>query len=159
LSNLIFCFLQRPQDGAKLADEWGTRETFVAVVTTNLPMIFHLLRIWLSKVFGSQFQSSHKTHKSPSAGFRSIGGGGDFSSRKSQGAASSDPMTIGMSFTESEERMMEEVKLQNMKAYPAPMPRNQASGAIVVSNEIDITHETRADQNSEQPVKDAPGVW
>jgi hypothetical protein len=122
-------------------------------------MVFHLLRVWLSKVFGSQFQSSHKTHKSPSAGFRSIGGGRDFSSRKSQGAASSDPMTIGMSFTESEERMMEEVKMQNLKAYQAPMPGNQAPGAIVVSNEIDITHETRANENSDQPVKDAPGVW
>lgn len=68
-------------------------------------------------------------------------------------------MTIGMSFTESEERMMEEVKMQNLKAYQAPMPGNQAPGAIVVSNEIDITHETRANENSDQPVKDAPGVW
>ncbi|CAG8898017.1 unnamed protein product [Penicillium egyptiacum] len=152
--------LVKPEEGTKLAEEWGTRETFVAVVTTNLPMIFHLFRVWLGKVFGSQFQSSHKTHKSPSGGFRSIGGGGDFSSRnKSHGAASSDPMTIGMSFTESEERMMEEVKMQNLKAYPAPMPGNQASSAIVVSNEIDITHETRTNAHGEQPVKKTPGVW
>lgn len=54
---------------------------------------------------------------------------------------------------------MEEVKMQNLKAYQAPMPGNQAPGAIVVSNEIDITHETRANENSDQPVKDAPGVW
>ncbi|CAI7588966.1 uncharacterized protein N7487_004494 [Penicillium crustosum] len=148
-----------PEDGAQLANEWGTRETFVAVVTTNLPMIFHLFRIWLSKIFGSQFQSSHKTHKSPSGGFRSIGGGGDYASRKGQGPASSDPMTIGMSFTESEERMMEDVKMQNLKAYPTAIPGNPASGAIMVSNQIDITHETRTIPQSEQPVKKGTEAW
>ncbi|CAI7623357.1 unnamed protein product [Penicillium palitans] len=148
-----------PEDGAQLANEWGTRETFVAVVTTNLPMIFHLFRIWLSKIFGSQFQSSHKTHKSPSGGFRSIGGGGDYASRKSQGPASSDPMTIGMSFTESEERMMEDVKMRNLKAYPTTIPGNPVSGAIVVSNQIDITHETRTVPQSEQPMKKGTEAW
>lgn len=122
-------------------------------------MIFHLFRIWLSKIFGSQFQSSHKTHKSPSGGFRSIGGGGDYASRKGQGPASSDPMTIGMSFTESEERMMEDLKMQNLKAYPTGMPANPASGAIVVSNQIDITHETRTIPQSEQPVKKGTEAW
>lgn len=122
-------------------------------------MIFHLFRIWLSKIFGSQFQSSQKTHKSPSGGFRSIGGGGDYASRKGHGPASTDPMTIGMSFTESEERMMEDVKMQNLKAYPAPMSGNPASGAIVVSNQIDITHETRTNHNSEQTGKKSPEAW
>ncbi|KAJ5500216.1 hypothetical protein N7453_009267 [Penicillium expansum] len=148
-----------PKDGAQLANEWGTRETFVAVVTTNLPMIFHLFRIWLNKIFGSQFQSSQKTHKSPSAGFRSIGGGGAYASRKGHGPASTDPMTIGMSFTESEERMMEDVKMQNLKTYEGPTSGNPSSGAIVVSNQIDITHETRTTPQSEQPVKNVSSAW
>ncbi|CAI7623067.1 unnamed protein product [Penicillium viridicatum] len=148
-----------PEDGAQLANEWGTRETFVAVVTTNLPMVFHLFRIWLSKIFGSQFQSSQKTHKSPSGGFRTIGGGGDYASRKGQGAASSDPMTIGMSFTESEERMMEDVKMQNLKAYPTAMTGNPTSGAIVVSNQIDIIHEPRPISQIQQPVKKGTQTW
>lgn len=126
-------------------------------------MIFHFFRIWLSKVFGSQFQSSHKTHKSPSGGFRSIGGGGDYSSRKGRGPGNSDPMTIGMSFTESEERMMEDVKMQNLKAYPTATSGNPASGAIVVSNQIDITHETRPvpvpESEHEQPVKEGTETW
>ncbi|KAJ5385004.1 hypothetical protein N7517_002915 [Penicillium concentricum] len=151
--------LVKPEDGAKLADEWGTRETFVAVVTTNLPMIFHLFRIWLSQILGSQFQLSQKTHKSPSNGFRSIGGGGDYASRKSRGDASTDPMTIGMSFTESEERMMEDVKMQNIKTYPAALNGKTSTGAIMVSNQIDITHETRPSQKSEPPVKNAPPTW
>ncbi|KXG45470.1 uncharacterized protein PGRI_040190 [Penicillium griseofulvum] len=151
--------LVEPEDGAQVADEWGTRETFVAVVTTNLPMIFHLFRIWLSKILGSQFQTSQKTHKSPSNGFRSIGGGGDYPSRKGRGDASTDPMTIGMSFTESEERMMEDVKLQNIKAYPAHLSDKTTTGAIVVSNQIDITHETRPNQHRAQPAENAPPAW
>lgn len=122
-------------------------------------MIFHLFRIWLNKIFGSQFQSSQKTHKSPSAGFRSIGGGGAYASRKGHGPASTDPMTIGMSFTESEERMMEDVKMQNLKTYEGPTSGNPSSGAIVVSNQIDITHETRTTPQSEQPVKNVSSAW
>lgn len=67
-------------------------------------------------------------------------------------------MTIGMSFTESEERMMEDLKMQNLKAYPTGMPAT-ASGAIVVSNQIDITHETRTIPQSEQPVKKGTEAW
>ncbi|KGO77306.1 hypothetical protein PITC_092660 [Penicillium italicum] len=148
-----------PEDGAQLANEWGTRETFVAVVTTNLPMVFHLFRIWLNKVFGSQFQSSQKTHKSPSAGFRSIGGGGDYASRKGHGPASTDHMTIGMSFTESEERMMEDVKMQNLRTLEVPTPGNPSSSAIIVSNQIDITHETRPIPRSIPPVQNGPVAW
>ncbi|CAI7586528.1 unnamed protein product [Penicillium glandicola] len=150
-----------PDNGAQLANEWGTRETFVAVVTTNLPMVFHLFRIWLGKIYGSHFQTSEKTHKSPSAGFRSIGGGGDYASRKGHGPASTDRMTIGMSFTESEERMMEDVKMQNLKTYPAPLSGNPSSGAIVVSNQIDITHEIRpgCSPHNEQPVNNTPQAW
>ncbi|KAJ6118227.1 hypothetical protein N7471_013694 [Penicillium samsonianum] len=64
--NSVFLLVE-PVNGAQLAYEWGTRETFVAVITTNLPMVFHLFRIWLTKAFGSKFGSSQKTnYKSPS---------------------------------------------------------------------------------------------
>jgi hypothetical protein len=49
--------------------------------------------------------------------------------------------------------------MQNLKAYPTAMPGNPASGAIVVSNQIDITHETRTIPQSEQPVKKATEAW
>lgn len=68
-------------------------------------------------------------------------------------------MTIGMSFTESEERMMEDVKMQNLKAYPAAITGNPTSGAIVVSNQIDITHESRPISQIEQPVKKGTQAW
>jgi len=139
---------QEPDNGAAVADEWGTRETFVAVITTNLPMVFHLFRTWL-KGFGSKFGSSQRTsYKSPSApgGFRSISGRGDYFTRKDSGPAAMDPITIGMTFTESEERMMEdEIMLQNLRKHVAPVQQAEqmpSSSGIVVSNQVDITHES-----------------
>lgn len=85
-------------------------------------MVFHLLRIWLAKVFGSKFGSSQKTkYKLPLGGFPGIGSGGDYAGRKGRGLASMDRDTIGMTFTESEERMMEDVKMQSLKAYQTPV--------------------------------------
>ncbi|KAB8074039.1 hypothetical protein BDV29DRAFT_127641 [Aspergillus leporis] len=130
-----------PLNGAQLAGAWGTRETFVAVITTNLPMIFHLFRSWLVRVFGSAFQSS-QTYKTPN-GFRSIGGGGSESySRNRRGPYSANTTTVNQTFSESEERMVGDVKMQSLKAYPAP-----ATG-IVVSNQIEVTHEDRSSHNS-----------
>ncbi|KAJ5625919.1 hypothetical protein N7510_002228 [Penicillium lagena] len=152
--------LVEPDDGAQLADEWGTRETFVAVITTNLPMVFQLFRIWLTKAFGSKFQSSQKVnYKSPSGGFRSIVGGGDYASRRGCGPPSMEPITIDMTFTESEERMMEDVKMQSLRPYPAPASDTPSSGAIVVSNQIDITHETRSSHPSDEAMQDTREIW
>lgn len=125
-------------------------------------MVFHLFRVWLTKAFGSKFGSSQKTSaKSPSGGFRSIGGGGDYSRRKG-GSGSTDPNTINMTFTESEERMMQDVKMQTLKTYPAPTTtpsETPSSSAIVVSNQIDITHENRSSRASDQAVQSSREVW
>lgn len=47
------CASQNPVTGAQQAGSWAVRETFVAIVTTNIPMIFPLLRRWLTPIFGS----------------------------------------------------------------------------------------------------------
>ncbi|KAF4867116.1 hypothetical protein CGCSCA2_v000166 [Colletotrichum siamense] len=44
---------QDPVNGASQAGSWAVRETFVAVVTTNVPMIFPLIRRWFSPIFGT----------------------------------------------------------------------------------------------------------
>ncbi|PYH80289.1 hypothetical protein BO82DRAFT_313273 [Aspergillus uvarum CBS 121591] len=141
----VFIIVEQDK-GASLAEEWGTRETFAAVITTNLPMVFHLLRTWLARAFGSAFQSSQRSYKIPS-GLQTIGGGGGpgASSSRYRGKAS-DPITIGLTFTESEERMMDDMKMQTLKAYPRRLGTHQdtGNGAIVVSNQIEITHETRS---------------
>ncbi|KAJ5684725.1 uncharacterized protein N7477_001070 [Penicillium maclennaniae] len=120
----VFLIIE-PDNGAQLADEWGTRETFVAVITTNLPMIFHLLRTWLAAMFGDAFQSSQKTSQSP---FQTIGG----SNRRGLSSNRTD-RTIGLTFTESEERIMADVKMGNLKPV----------GGIVVEKQVEIRSETR----------------
>ncbi|KAF9877958.1 hypothetical protein CkaCkLH20_04534 [Colletotrichum karsti] len=55
MAGILRCVLiiKDPVGGAQQAGSWAVRETFVAVVTTNVPMIFPLLRKWLSPVFGT----------------------------------------------------------------------------------------------------------
>ncbi|OJJ66104.1 hypothetical protein ASPBRDRAFT_164099 [Aspergillus brasiliensis CBS 101740] len=152
--------LVEPNNGASIADEWGTRETFVAVITTNLPMVFHLLRTWLARGFGSAFQSSQKTYQLPSGGFQTTGGGTTRKRGRGGGGTSSrDPITVGLTFTESQERMMQDIKLQTMEPHEAAAP----SGAIMVSNqiEVEVTHQTRNSHVREPsaPREDANANW
>ncbi|OGM47934.1 hypothetical protein ABOM_002713 [Aspergillus bombycis] len=136
-----------PLHGAELSGAWGTRETFVAVMTTNLPMIFHLFKSWLGRVYGSAFNST-PTHKYPS-GFQSIGGGGgDSRSRNRRKPSSGYPTTGTLTLTESEERMVGDVKMQNLKTYPSS-PTGTVASSILVSNRIEVTHEDRSSRNSE----------
>lgn len=152
--------LQDPIQGAQLAGQWGVRETFVACVVTNLPMLFHLLKTCLRFLFGSAIDSSQKTYKTPSGGFRSFGGGGDSFSRKRRGDASTDPTTIDLTLNESEERMVDGVKMQNMKVYAAaPETSPTTPGGIMVSNQVDVTTESRSSHNGERPVQDAHETW
>ncbi|EOO02314.1 hypothetical protein UCRPA7_2195 [Phaeoacremonium minimum UCRPA7] len=92
----IFVYID-PVNGAQLAGEWGTREAFVSVATTNLPMLFPLLRS-----------------------------------------------------CESEERIINNVKMQDLKVYAgSATSADKPSNGIVVSNEFQIT-EDRTSQNGEQ---------
>ncbi|KAH3351039.1 hypothetical protein KXW44_005038 [Aspergillus fumigatus] len=145
--------------GCWLAGEWGNREAFVAVVTTNLPMIFHLLRSWLTRLFGTAFGSSEKTYKFPS-GFQTIGGGaGESSSRKRRAQRTVHPISANLTFSESEERIVDNVKMNDLEAFGAPSTRRDHSpGGIVVSNQVEITHE---DRNSHLGESDQPrgGNW
>ncbi|GKZ25189.1 hypothetical protein AbraIFM66951_001113 [Aspergillus brasiliensis] len=151
--------LVEPNNGASIADEWGTRETFVAVITTNLPMVFHLLRTWLARGFGSAFQSSQKTYQLPSGGFQTTRGGTTRKQGRGGGTSSRDPITVGLTFTESEERMMQDIKLQTIEPHEAPPP----GGAIMVSNqiEVEVTHQTRNSHAREPsaPREDVNANW
>ncbi|KAI3549809.1 hypothetical protein CPAR01_13677 [Colletotrichum paranaense] len=55
MAGILRCVLiiTNPVTGAQQAGSWAVRETFVAIVTTNIPMIFPLLRRWLTPIFGS----------------------------------------------------------------------------------------------------------
>ncbi|KAK7429438.1 hypothetical protein QQZ08_004030 [Neonectria magnoliae] len=141
-----------PVNGAQLAGSWGTREAFVAVITTNLPILFPLFRTWLTPLFGTVMRSSQKTYNTPS-GFRTIGGGvggGGDQSRSRRGPSTANPITANMSFNDSEERIVDEVKMQNFKVSTRPVSDDQAPATgIVISNQIEVTREDRSSQNSD----------
>ncbi|KAL0941655.1 uncharacterized protein CTRU02_204418 [Colletotrichum truncatum] len=149
-----------PVNGAQLAGTWGTRETFVAVVTTNLPMIFPLIRTWLKPMWPSILRSSKKAYTTPS-GFQTIGGGnGQSRSRDRRTAPSSaNPLTANSAFTESEERIMNDVKMQNIKNLAWPTLGSRPHNGIVVSNEVEITTEDRTSQFGGQRPQRAHEAW
>ncbi|UNI23416.1 hypothetical protein JDV02_009236 [Purpureocillium takamizusanense] len=149
-----------PINGAQLAGSWGTRESFVAVITTNLPMIFPLFKSWLTPLFGSALNSSQKTYKTP-AGFQTIGGGGGNShSRNRRGPPSANPITANMTFSESEEQMVKGVKMQTLGYRTASSSGEQGPpGSIVVSKQVDVTSEDRDSQHREQVPQQTRDVW
>ncbi|PZC87850.1 hypothetical protein A1F95_11188, partial [Pyrenophora tritici-repentis] len=68
----IYLIVDPAHSGENTAS-WGTRETFVAIFTTNLPMIYALLKKWLAPFLPSTIRSSNtEPPKSPSSGFTTI---------------------------------------------------------------------------------------
>lgn len=97
-------------------------------------MIFGLLRAWLRPVFGRALGSSRRgLYRSP--GLQTIGGGGG--DRYHGKYASGRPGTGSATFSNSEERIVDDVKMQDMKS-PSP---DSSMGGILVSNQVDITQE------------------
>ncbi|KAL1794561.1 hypothetical protein ACET3X_006377 [Alternaria dauci] len=72
-----FYLISDTANSAEHTASWGSRETFVAIFTTNLPMIFPLLRKWFGPFLSSTIRSSNVDQKKPppGSGFRTIGGG------------------------------------------------------------------------------------
>lgn len=64
-------------NGAQLAGSFAVRETFVAVVTTNLPMVFPLIKTWLTPIFGTlmTLRSSQRLDDKSVDNIRTFGGG------------------------------------------------------------------------------------
>lgn len=104
-----------PVHGAQLAGSWAVRETFIAVVTTNLPLIFPLLKVWLTPLLGSLMgfttvrSSSQKLDEKGSKTF-----GSTQSWRRRGGPPIANPLT-NITFTESEEQIVGGLKLQEIQ--------------------------------------------
>ncbi|KAH6629016.1 hypothetical protein C7974DRAFT_375909 [Boeremia exigua] len=154
---IIICATQKsiyviidPVKGGQLAAEWGTRETFVAVVTTNLPMIFHLVKVWLVPYLPSTLKSSsnNKAYKSPGSGFVTIGGGGA-SSHARKASRNGTLITANATYDNgSEERIVKEhdVRMQYLNTTSGS---HKTPGAIVVSKQVSVTTE---EFGNERPV-------
>jgi hypothetical protein len=119
-------------------------------------MIFPLLKTWLKPIFGSALSSAKTNTKHPS-GFRTIGDGGGGSS--GPGRRKPTQVTDNLSFTESEERIVGNIKMHNLEVYAgsgAPVDR-QAKG-IMVSSEFKIV-EDDISQNGDRKPKVIEETW
>jgi hypothetical protein len=145
------CF-QDPVNGGQLAAAWGTRETFIAVVTTNLPMTFPLFKTWLAPVISSTIRSgsNSKALRTPGGGVVTIGGGGGGASSRNRQSA--HHVTANMTFdNESEENILKgdgDVKMQHINTAGVIQ---QSPNSIVVSKQISITTEDCDSERSAHP--------
>ncbi|KAI0446131.1 hypothetical protein F4803DRAFT_505714 [Xylaria telfairii] len=147
-----------PVNGAQLAGEWGTREAFVAVFTTNLPMIFPLIKNWLSPIFGSSIWSTQKgstAHK----GTTTIGGSSKGGKRNIQGSRSANMLSTKLSTTESQEHMVQEIPLQGLKVSGEPGTHPYAPNAVYITNQIDVVHEDVSGHNGDQKSQHIHENW
>ncbi|KAI0508761.1 hypothetical protein F5B22DRAFT_382226 [Xylaria bambusicola] len=129
-----------PINGAQLAGQWGTREAFVAVFTTNLPLIFPLIKTWLAPIFGSAIRSTQKSYMLHE-GSNTIGATG------SRGGKRNPKQTAGftskLSATDSREMIVQEIPLQNVRVSGEPSTHSSYSPNVVyISTEVDIVHES-----------------
>ncbi|KAJ4118949.1 hypothetical protein NW768_010691 [Fusarium equiseti] len=134
-----------PVNGAQLAGSWGTREAFVAVMTTNLPILFPLFRVWLTPVFGSILRSSDKASYQYPSHFQTIGGGGGRSGKSQnpsrRGPPTANPISGNMSFNGSEERIVK-AEAHGMTNLDPDGHNNNQKG-IMVSNIVEIVREDK----------------
>ncbi|KFA71447.1 hypothetical protein S40288_04305 [Stachybotrys chartarum IBT 40288] len=132
-----------PENGARAAGQWGTRETFVAVVTTNLPMIFPLLKTYLTPVFGTMLRSrasSRRQYQKPRGGVQTIGSSGK--RRSDRGGSDATAMTgTTLALTESEERAIRYAKSRRASLSSMPWNSAQRARGILVSSEFRVTSE------------------
>jgi hypothetical protein len=149
-----FDFLQDPINGGQLAAAWGTRETFIAIATTNLPMIFPILKVWLGPYLPSNLWSgsNSKAYKTPRSGFLTIGGG-DASSRNRHGSQTTAHHTTDIRSLDNDSEEHIFAKSDNLKMHdvPAAHGKRRLSNAIVVSKQVSITSEDRCNGGSVEP--------
>lgn len=139
---------QDTENGAQLAGSWAVRETFIAVVTTNLPMTLPLLREVFTPLFGSILDSMRSTQKSEGMtpkGFITFGGSSK--SWRGRGPPTANPIT-DFTINESEERMVDSVRMQDLNARSDSRDQDQGhqsgpdeeSRSVRKHTETDIVH-------------------
>lgn len=167
---IIVCALIRavlivtdPIGGAQVAGSWAVRETFVAVVTTNAPMAFPLVSGWVKPLLSSLARSmrSESFRRSSDGKFKravtTFGSGGN--GAKGQSRNPRDPNHLpGLTFTESEERMLSQgqIKLQDMAAAnpsrdPAPSSQSDDNSDGIRKDVVIAVTSVATDEESQTP--------
>ncbi|KAI0201501.1 hypothetical protein F4808DRAFT_128019 [Astrocystis sublimbata] len=140
-----------PVNGAQLAGEWGTREAFVAVFTTNLPMIFPLIKAWLTPIFGTSLWSTQQKTYTFNGGVHTIGGSNVTGKRNRRSSSGVQMMHSNFSATDSQEHMVQEIPMQSFKVTGGePSPRPISPDAVYVTNKIEVTHEYAGEHGSDR---------
>ncbi|KAK8102244.1 hypothetical protein PG984_015390 [Apiospora sp. TS-2023a] len=98
------CYMN-PVTGAQQAGSWAIRETFVAVITANLPIIFPMFRLWLAPVIRSVRKSVDSSAKSSGAQRLNDVELENRHSKRGKGPRSVNPLPSLTTFNESEERL------------------------------------------------------
>ncbi|KAF5004831.1 hypothetical protein FDECE_8675 [Fusarium decemcellulare] len=94
--------IKNPTTGALQSASWAVRESFVAIVTSNLPMTYGWFQQKLKPVLGSWLSSSDTNHKSgPEPGSMVLGNVGHHSGWRSEHGESRQSMTGERSIDES----------------------------------------------------------
>jgi hypothetical protein len=89
--------------GAPVSGQWAVREAFVAVITTNMPMVFTLFK----HLLGPTFRTTQRTGPSEDKlGTPMSDMNGSRTSKKPRASAVANPTMTNMIFSESEERMV-----------------------------------------------------
>lgn len=128
--------IQNPVEGAQNAGSWAVRETFVAVITTNLPIVYPLFHKLLTKVYDSLPGTKRSTdpyHDKP-RDFVTIGGSGG----PKRTPTISYPISKG-TFSESEERIMGVVHLQDMKKGSSESSAARREDDRGIQKQIEVT--------------------
>ncbi|KAH7324220.1 hypothetical protein B0I35DRAFT_406053 [Stachybotrys elegans] len=140
-----------PIDGAQLAGAWAVRETFVAVVTTNLPLVFTLVKGWLSPLVSrvTTGRSSQKNTRDTPRMTPTFGAGRSWRGR---GPPSANPIP-DFTMNESEERMVYEMKHMEEQKNTAEAEHNihKSVQVAVVREERQSPGLPRNDGSSQRP--------
>ncbi|KAK5993094.1 hypothetical protein PT974_06522 [Cladobotryum mycophilum] len=133
------------ENGAQLAGSWAVRETFVAVVTSNLPMIFPLLKGWLVPLLGSLLTSRRSTNKLDEATPKDIRTfGGSTKSWRGRGPPTVHPIT-NFTMNGSEENIVEDdITMHDLKIWSDASSVNHSQCKTIRKDvQIEVEHETR----------------
>ncbi|TDZ27899.1 hypothetical protein C8035_v008616 [Colletotrichum spinosum] len=148
-----------PINGAQLAGTWGTRETFVATITTNLPMIFPLLRGWFLRLYPRDLRELNRNYERPDE-FQTMGGGdGQSESRERRIVPSAKPVAMHSTFSESDERMVGYSNMPILNHSAPQIYESRPAMGIFVSSEVEIITENRPMRTGEKRPPHPPEVW
>ncbi|KAI1337490.1 hypothetical protein F5Y15DRAFT_155649 [Xylariaceae sp. FL0016] len=156
-------------EGAVSGSQWACRETFVAIIVANLPIIQPLLRSFCSKIgLSALFSRTTRTGRSQSHPLDSKVGTDGFEMSKSRGnksKRSQHPLSIpGTTAWASDEHILVEGNSGETSAngVKGPPPLRSVTGSIkdmggiVVAQEITIRNDPnpRSQQSMEDPSRD-----